>query len=362
MSTLSGHRRVVAAMSGGVDSAVAALQLLDHDVDVVALTLLLRSDRDHAPVPPPQAIDRARAVARLLGIPFHLVDARDAFQREVVDYFIAEYAAGRTPNPCVVCNRFVRFGFLMDQARDLGATLLATGHYARIRSVDDEFRLLRGVDPGKDQSYFLHALTQSQLAWTHFPLGGMRKEDVREMASHHSLPVAEQAESQDVCFLAGGDYREFLEQVAPHGLQPGPIRDTHGKLLGQHEGLAAYTIGQRKGLAVSGPEPLYVLAIEPDENALIVGPAEQLGRASCCVINLHFISGGAPRDRFRAEAQIRYRAQPAPVTVRALPGNHADVRFDEPQRDITPGQFLVLYRGDLVLGGGIISVTRHAAD
>lgn len=361
MTTLSGHRRVVAAMSGGVDSAVAALRLLQHDVDVVALTLLLRSDADHAPVPPPEAIDRARAVAHHLNIPFHLIDARNAFQREVVDYFVREYAAGRTPNPCVVCNRFVRFGILMEQARDLGASLLATGHYARIRSADGEFRLLRGADPGKDQSYFLHALTQDQLARTTFPLGDLQKEDVRAIAASHGLPVAEQAESQDVCFLAGGDYREFLESVAPHSLRPGPILDPDGRLLGEHQGLAAYTIGQRKGLDISGPEPLYVLAIEPGENALIVGPVEELGQDRCRVVNLRMISPVSPREPFQAEAQIRYRAQPTPVAVHPLPGRRADVQFEESQRDITPGQFLVLYRGDLVLGGGIISAAQQAA-
>jgi len=362
VSALSGHRRVVAAVSGGVDSAVAALQLLDHELDVVAVTLLLQSDPDHPPVPTPEAIDRAQDIARRLGIPFHLVDVRDAFRREVVDYFVAEYAAGRTPNPCVVCNRFVRFGLLMEQARELGASLLATGHYARIRTVDGELQLLRGVDPRKDQSYFLHALTQNQLAWTHFPLGGLKKEEVREIAARHSLPVAEQAESQNVCFLAGGDYRQFLQREAPHSLQPGPIRDTEGKLLGEHRGLAAYTIGQRKGLNISGPEPLYVLAIEPRENTLIVGPGEELGSNRCLVTNLHLISGSAPLESFRAEGQIRYRARPTPVTVHPLPCDQADVMFDQPQRGIAPGQFLVLYRGDLVLGGGIIATSRQTVN
>jgi tRNA-specific 2-thiouridylase len=352
---LSGHRRAVAALSGGVDSAVAALRLLDHDLDIIGVTLQLRADPDFPPVPSPEALTRARAVARHLGIPFHLIDARDAFQREVVDYFIAEYAAGRTPNPCVVCNRFVRFGLLTETALELGIELLATGHYARIRFVDGEYQLLRGVDPRKDQSYFLHALTQDQLARTHFPLGNLTKEDVRRIAARHELPVAKQEESQDVCFLAGGDYREFLANHAPQSLKPGPIRDIHGDLLGEHRGLAAYTIGQRKGLDIPGPEPLYVLALDPRENALIVGPADQLGLDRCHVTNLHFIGRGVPHEPFRAEAQIRYRAQAAKVAVHPLPGDRADVHFDRLQRDITPGQFLVLYRGDLVLGGGIIA-------
>jgi len=358
---LSGHRRVAVAMSGGVDSAVAALRLLAHHVEVVGLTLQLRTEPDHPPVPSPEAIERARAVARRLGIPFHLLDARDAFQREVVDYFVAEYAAGRTPNPCVVCNRFVRFDLLVERAHELGAERLATGHYARIRSTDGEYELLRGVDLMKDQSYFLHALTQDQLSRTYFPLGGLKKEDVRRIAARHDLPVAEQEESQDVCFLAGGDYREFLERVAPESLEPGPIRDVHGTRIGEHRGLAAYTVGQRKGLDVSGAEPLYVLALETSENALIVGPADQLGSDRCWVTSLHVIGSSMPKEPFRAEAQIRYRAQPTEVTVHPLPGNRADVRFDRTQRDITPGQFLVLYRGDLVLGGGVIASSLSRA-
>jgi tRNA-specific 2-thiouridylase len=342
------------ALSGGVDSAVAASLLTEHGYDLIAVTLRLRAGQAWRPVPTPDAIERARRVSDQLGIPFRLIDAQKAFQREVVDPFIAEYAAGRTPNPCVRCNRFLRFGLLMDHALAMGAQALATGHYARVRETQGQYQLLRGRDPQKDQSYFLYRLTQAQLAHVLFPLGGLTKEAVRDMAHEHGLPPAEQAASQDVCFLAGEDYRRFLAAHAPHVLQPGPIRDTSGRMLGQHQGVAAYTIGQRKGLGISAPEPLYVLQIRPEDNALIVGTATELGRDECLVEDVHLISGEMPNRPYHAQAQIRYRARPTPVTVYPLPGGHARVEFDTHQRDITPGQSLVLYDGDVVLGGGII--------
>jgi tRNA-specific 2-thiouridylase len=285
---------------------------------------------------------------------FRLIDAEEVFEREVVTNFIQEYAAGRTPNPCVRCNRLVRFELLMEQALATGAQALATGHYARVRQDGERSLLLRGQDPDKDQSYFLYRLTQTQLAHVLFPLGPMTKEAVRAIAHRHGLPAAEQAGSQDICFLADEDYRRFLAEYAPHVLRPGPIRDTAGRLLGQHHGLAAYTVGQRKGLGISASEPLYVLSIRPEENAIIVGTAEELGQNSCLIRELVFVSGEAPTHPFRAQAQIRYRARPASVTVNPLPGRQARVEFDQAQRDITPGQSLVLYHGDVVLGGGII--------
>ncbi len=354
MRNLLNGGKVAIALSGGVDSAVAALLLVEQGFDLIGVTLRLRGGPEERPVPSPEAIRGARSVTRQLGIPFRLIDAQDAFEREVVDYFIAEYGAGRTPNPCVRCNRFIRFSLLVDRAVALGATALATGHYARIQELDGTHQLLGGCDPEKDQSYFLHALTQEQLAYARFPLGELTKEHVRHIASEHRLAIAQQAESQDVCFLAGDDYREFLSEQAPELFEPGPIQDSTGQLLGQHEGLAAYTIGQRKGLNISGAEPLYVLALKPRENTLVVGPADELGRNCCRVENIHYISGRVPCRPFRAEAQIRYRAQPAPVTVHPLPRGQAEVRFDTRQRDITPGQFLVLYEAEVVLGGAVI--------
>jgi tRNA-specific 2-thiouridylase len=348
------------ALSGGVDSAVAALLLVERGYDVTAITLRLRAEQDSSPVPTPDAIERARRVSDRLGLPFRLLDAQETFQREVIDPFIAEYAAGRTPNPCVRCNRFVRFELLMERALAVGAQALATGHYARVHETQGRCQLLRGQDPDKDQSYFLYRLTQAQLAHVIFPLGQLTKEAVRDIARRHHLPVVEQAESQDICFLADGDYRRFLAEHAPHVLQPGPIRDTAGRLLGQHQGLAAYTIGQRKGLGISAPEPLYVLSIRPAENTLIVGTATELGQHACLVEEMHMTSGETPMRSFRARARIRYRARPASVVVHPLPGGRARVEFDTAQRDITPGQSLVLYDGEVVLGGGIICDTQDS--
>jgi len=351
--------RVLVALSGGVDSAVAAALLVERGYGVFGAMLRLWTERgpDDAHANrccTPEAVDRARRVADRLGIPFHLVNAEAAFKDQVVDYFIAEYSAGRTPSPCIPCNRTVRFGLLLNRALALGARFMATGHYARVRHAQGRYQLLRGRDSHKDQSYFLHALSQEQLAHVLFPLGGLAKGEVRVIARQRGLPVAEQPESQDVCFLADGDYRRFLARQAPHLFRPGPIRDTSGRVLGQHRGLPAYTIGQRKGLGVAAPEPLYVLAIDIAENTLIVGTAKELGQDECWVEGMHYISGETPAAAFRATAQIRYRARAATVTVTPLPHNGARIHFDSLQQGITPGQFVVLYEGEIVLGGGVI--------
>jgi tRNA-specific 2-thiouridylase len=358
MSEESGCR-IVVALSGGVDSAVAAALLVEQGYDVVGVMLRLwvepgAGDEQSNRCCTPDAVDRARRIAAQLDIPFYLVNAEAEFKTRVVDYLVAEYGAGRTPNPCVRCNRTVRFGFLMNRALALGAEFLATGHYARVRQAHGRYQLLRGLDPQKDQSYFLHALSQEQLARALFPLGELTKEEVRAIARERGLPAAEQPESQDLCFLADGDYRHFLERHAPHLFRPGSIRDTSGRVLGQHTGLPAYTIGQRKGLQISAAEPLYVLAIQPEENALLVGTAAELGRDECVVAEMHTISGEPPSAPFSATAQIRYRARAAAVTVTPLPDGSAHVRFAAPQRDITPGQFVVLYDGEVVLGGGMV--------
>jgi tRNA-specific 2-thiouridylase len=348
MRTIPTDASVLTALSGGVDSAIAAALLVEQGHTVIGAMLQLWGEKA-AP-----AINRARRVTEHLGIPFRLIEAQEVFRARVMDYFIAEYAAGRTPNPCVLCNRFVRFDLLTDQRAALDMDLLATGHYARVRQVRDRYHLLRGRNRHKDQSYFLHQLTQEQLAQVVFPLGERTKEEVRRLARERDLPVADQAESQDVCFAIGDDYRRFIAQEAPELMQPGPIRDPSGRVLGQHQGLPGYTIGQRKGLGISASEPLYVLAIEPENNALIVGPADELGQDKCIIEDLHIISAEMPAEPFRATAKIRYRARPAAATVTPLPSQRAHIHFDETQRDITPGQFLVLYQGEIVLGGGTI--------
>jgi tRNA-specific 2-thiouridylase len=357
-------QRVVVALSGGVDSAVAAALLVEQGYDVVGVMLRLwvepGSGGDLANrCCTPEAVERAQRVASRLDIPFYLINAEAGFKTLVVDYLIAEYGSGRTPNPCISCNRAVRFGFLLDQALALGAEYLATGHYARVRQGEDGYQLLRGIDSAKDQSYFLHTLSQTQLNHVLLPVGGLTKDEVRAAARRFELPVAEQPESQDLCFVSEGDYRAFLARHAPHLFQPGPIRDSSGQVLGQHQGLPAYTIGQRKGLGLAAAEPLYVLALLPEDNALVVGPVEELGRDECVVEKMHYIGRQASAS-FRAQAQIRYRAAPVDVEVALLPGERARVHFAAPQRDITPGQFLVLYDGELVFGGGVICMAQES--
>lgn len=355
--------QVLVALSGGVDSAVAAALLVEQGHTVIGAMLRLwvepgLGDTCINRCCTPEAVDRARRVADLLDIPFYLLNAESPFEAQVVDYFVAEYAAGRTPNPCVICNRFIRFGLLLERALAVGATSIATGHYARVRHAGT-YQLLRGLDTHKDQSYFLHALTQTQLAHVLFPVGELTKTEVRAIARQHDLPVAEQPESQDLCFVADGDYRRFLAHRSPHLFRPGDIRDTSGRVLGQHQGLAAYTIGQRKGLGITAREPLYVLTIDPTQNALVVGTANELGQNECLVEKMHHVDGRTPSAAFRATAQIRYQARASAVTVTPLLHERAQVRFASPQRDITPGQFLVLYDGEVVLGGGTIS-SSHA--
>lgn len=355
---MSVRSRVVVAMSGGVDSSVAAALLVEQGYDVSGVILRLWAEpaagcRDNLCCTP-EAVERARTVAAQLGIPFQELDFREPFYRAVVETFVAEYAAARTPNPCVPCNREIRFGLLMRWAREQGADYLATGHYARVRRVGDRYQLLRGRDRTKDQSYVLHILTQEQLAHTIFPLGDLTKGEVRALARARGLPVADQPESQDVCFLADADYRRFVAEHAPEAARPGPILDTQGRVLGQHRGLIHYTVGQRKGIGISAPYPLYVLALDPRRNALIVGRAEELGQTECIVARMHYIAGEEPAGPFTATAQIRYRHREAPVTATPLSGGRLHVRFAYPQRDITPGQYLVLYDGEVVIGGGVI--------
>ncbi len=350
--------RVVIAMSGGVDSSVAAALLKEQGCDVVGLMLKLWSDGESGRANrccTPADVDAARTVAHQLGIPFYLINIADSFKATVVDYFIDEYAAGRTPNPGLMCNRHIRYELLLNKALSLGARYLATGHYARVREADGgSYQLLRGVDAQKDQSYVLSVLGQRELAHALWPLGEMTKPQVRQVAARFNLPVAEKVESQDLCFLANGDYRDFLARHAPAGtIRPGQLRDKSGKVLGEHRGLPFYTIGQRKGIGLAASEPLYVIALDAADNAVIVGPKTELGRQECSARGMHYVSGVQPSEPFRASAKIRYKAREAAVTVFPQ-GATARVEFDEPQRDITPGQGLVLFDGEVVIGQGFI--------
>lgn len=359
--------RVVIAMSGGVDSSVAAALLVEQGYEVAGLMLRLWAEIEPGLGSSNrcctlESVDCARAVAARLDIPFYLVNAEQPFKEQVVDAFISEYVAGRTPNPCVACNREIRFGYLLRYARGLGGRYLATGHYARIeRGESGEWQLWRGVDRGKDQSYVLHVLGQEELGQTLFPLGRLTKPEVRQMAAERRLPAAARQESQDLCFVADGDYRRFLQRWAGAALAPGPIVDSEGRQLGEHRGLAHYTIGQRRGLGIAAPEPLYVLALVPERNAVVVGPAAQLGRDRLTAESVHWISGAAPPAAFEAEVQIRYRAEPVPATVTPVADGSVEVRFTRPVRDASPGQSAVFYRGERCLGGGAIAMFEEPA-
>jgi len=351
---------VAIAMSGGVDSSVAAALLVEQGYTVMGMMLNLWNEQDSERSNrccTPDSMALARRVASILSIPFYVLDARQIFFDSVVRPFIDGYARNRTPNPCITCNRIVRWDFLLNHALAAGADFLATGHYARItQNPDLSFQLSRGVDPSKDQSYVLHVLTQQQLKHALFPLGAYIKQEVRQLAREFNLPVAERPDSQDLCFVGtSGDYRQFLTRHAPHTQNPGLIMDQQGIVLGQHQGLAFFTIGQRKGLHLTSPVPLYVLAKDRHRNALIVGTSEQLGGNQLVAEGVNWIDGYPPESPLHALVKVRYKSHDFPGLVHIMSKDTIRVEFADTLRDITPGQAAVLYNGDICLGGGIIS-------
>ncbi len=353
-------------MSGGVDSSVAAALLVEQGYEVIGVMLRLWSE------PPPDGIDSdlagsvnrccslesvndARAVANLLGIPFYVVSAERQFREDVVQSFIDEYAAGLTPNPCLRCNRLVRFGFLLDYARELGARYLATGHYARvIGSEARRMELWRGIDRRKDQSYVLSVLGQPELASVMFPVGGFDKSHVRDLAAARGLPTASRIDSQDLCFVADGDYRRFLARYAPEAVKPGPIVDLHGRTLGRHTGLPNYTIGQRSGLGIAASEPLYIIELDSARNTIVVGTRAESGACRLRTGPAHWIAGVAPATQFGCQVQIRYRSTPMDASVTVQPDESVEIEFDEPVSGIAPGQAAVYYDGGRCLGSSLI--------
>ncbi|MCU0484497.1 MAG: tRNA 2-thiouridine(34) synthase MnmA [Anaerolineales bacterium] len=354
----AGAKRVVIAMSGGVDSSVAAALLVQQGYQVIGMMMRLWSETGQENTNrccTPDAMAMARRVATRLGIPFYALDAQQIFFDTVVKDFIGGYVRGETPNPCLVCNRHIRWGFLLGQALASGADYLATGHYVRLKhDASGKITVRKGVDIHKDQSYVLYMLNQSQLSHAMFPLGGFTKPEVRQLARDFNLPVAERPESQDLCFLGDQDYPQFLARHAPQAIQPGPIQNKQGIILGIHQGLASYTIGQRKGLGISAPEPMYVLEKDLINNALIVGTVAELGKNTLIAGNVNWISGITPETEFRAQVKIRYKAQPAWANISPLPHDQIRIQFEQPLRDITPGQAAVIYDGEECLGGGII--------
>jgi tRNA-specific 2-thiouridylase len=355
-------KRVWVGLSGGVDSAVAALLLQQDGHEVIGATMRIwdgpaEAERTtggrHACYGPEEEedIEDARRVAIRLGIPFHVLDLRAAYRREVLEYFRREYRSGRTPNPCVRCNRTMKFGFLLDEATHSGsdADLFATGHYARttLHPAGGTIELRKAADRGKDQSYFLHSLTQSQLRRSLFPLGSLTKGEVRERASAAGLDVAFKPESQD--FMTGGSRRLLADDAVP-----GPVLDERGREIGRHRGIGFYTVGQRHGLGIASGERLYVLRKDAAANALVAGTKESLAATTLTASEVNWISGIPPADTFRVKASIRYRHREAEAEIDPAGEGRVRVRFQEPQAAIAPGQSVVFYEGETVLGGGII--------
>ena len=352
--------RVLVAMSGGVDSAVAAALLVEQGHEVVGATLKLwcyggaeASPRSCCSL---RDIEDARASARALGIKHYVLDEAADFEREVVEPFVTSYLEGETPNPCVRCNTHLKFGSLLDRAERLGFDAVATGHYARIERGADGPILRRGADPAKDQSYVLWGLDRSDLARSRFPVGDHTKNEIRAVAGRHGLPVAGKLDSQDICFVEGGSYGAFVDARAGHAPQarPGAVVDGTGRVLGEHRGVIHYTVGQRRGLGVTAAEPLYVTGIDAARNLVVVGSESELYRPTVTVREVNWVSCDPPAAPVPAGVKIRYRAVPAPAVVTPGPRDRVTVRFEEGQRAVAPGQSAVFYRGDVVLGGGVI--------
>jgi tRNA-specific 2-thiouridylase len=345
-------KTVFVAMSGGVDSSAAAFLLLEEGYNVCGITMKLMSGE----LSGSSAVEDARRAAGLLGIPHYVCDLQSVFQENVIDYFCREYLAGRTPNPCVVCNRKIKFRALFDCARKLGADYLATGHYVRVNydCMRRRWVLKKGIDSQKDQSYVLYTLQQDTLPYLKFPLGEYRKDEVRSIIKRAGLPFAGKKDSQEICFIPDNDYRRFLLKSVPQAAEPGIIYDVQGKPIGEHRGVANYTIGQRRGLGLALGYPAYVVEIDPVGNTLVVGNREDLMVPGLTARDVNLIALESLLEPYPAQVKIRYASSPAEAVL--SPGEEGEiiVRFSQPQKAVTPGQAVVFYEDDLVLGGGII--------
>lgn len=352
---------VLLGMSGGVDSSVAALLLTEQGYDVKGVTLQVWEPEDENAAVSKKWEERgcckvglARHVAQRLGIPHEVVDTREIFRTNVMDDFIAGYLSGTTPNPCVRCNERVKFGQLYQLAQDRGIDFVATGHYARVLPVDDGVGLFRGADGKKEQSYFLYRLPAAWLPHILFPVGHLQKPEVWKRAEELDLPADEMKESQEICFVTQGDYRTFLTEEAPQALRPGPFLDLEGRKIGEHRGIAFYTPGQRKGLGIALGERLYVKEVKPETNAVVLGRAEDLSRKTCTVHDLNWLTDTLPETLEQIDIKYRYASPAVSGRVQQHTAGILSIEFQEPQQALSPGQSLVLYQGDRILGGGII--------
>lgn len=352
---MKNRKKVMLGMSGGVDSSVAAMLLLEEGYEVTGVTMKLRPDEGCRSL---DDVADARRVAAQLGIPHHVLNFTDLFAEKVMDYFVAAYQAGETPNPCIACNRHVKFGALLQKALSMGFDYIATGHYAVIEQGENGRWLLRKSPAAKDQSYVLYHLTQEQLSHTLMPLGKFSKGEARELAERRRLAVARKPDSQEICFVPDKDYAGFLERYTGNKAPAGDFVDGEGNVLGRHQGITRYTVGQRKGLGISFGRPMYVAQIDAARNRVVLAEEGGQYRQSLTAGDLNFIPFDRPESPLRVSAKIRYQATPAPALLTMGPDGQAKLVFDQPQRSVTPGQAVVFYHGDLVLGGGIIQPIR----
>lgn len=350
------RERTLIGMSGGVDSSLAAKLMIDQGFECVGCTMKLFDGEDgpDRPCCSLSDVEDARSVASALGIPFYVFNFREEFRKEVIDRFIAAYEGGRTPNPCIDCNRYLKFGKLLHRAAELDCYWVVTGHYAQVVERDGRFLLKRAADPAKDQTYFLASLTQAQLAHVKFPLGEYTKAEVRELAGQAGFVNANKRDSQDICFVPGGDYAAVMEHYTGKSYPAGDYLDQSGKVVGRHRGAVRYTLGQRKGLDLALGKPVYVCGKNMEQNTVTVGPESALYSAALRAEGMNWYPFDEPDGPLRCTVKTRHSQREAPATVRPLENGGALVEFDEPQRAVTPGQAVVLYNGDIVLGGGTI--------
>jgi tRNA-specific 2-thiouridylase len=360
------QEKVAVAMSGGVDSSVAAALLKERGYEVIGLTM------DVFDIPSEHSREKrlnscghgakedAIRVAAQLGISHSVIDLKKGFQKKVIAYFCEEYRTGRTPNPCIRCNRFIKFEALWRRAKNLGADFLATGHHARITQDKKSGRyfLLKGKDAEKDQSYFLYALTQEQLGRSLLPIGGFTKREVQKIARRFGLAGQHRAESQEICFIPDNDYVRFLKHMIPESFRPGPIVDVEDRVLGRHKGVLHFTIGQRRGMSVAAPHPLYVLEIQPEENRIVVGDRDQLFKRSVCLSQVNLIGIDKLVSHVQVKAKIRYKHPEAKAVLIPLEKKQVRLDFEKPQRAVAPGQSAVFYDGEVVIGGGVIETAE----